>query len=94
VDIADSASVRGVSGAATRVPHASRMFLCPESSSEVRIALLGSCSLPADAPPCRGKDNHCRSSPAQRDYEDKRPARYDDRWGGYGDWRGTDPYFL
>jgi hypothetical protein len=34
--------------------------------------------------PIVAKNEHCpRSPPAQRDYEDKRPAMYDDRWGGY-----------
>ena len=33
-----------------------------------------------------------RSPPGRRDYEDKRPARYDDQQVGYDDWRGPDPY--
>jgi hypothetical protein len=48
VDIADSASVHSISEASTCVQvyrMLSHMSLCPESSSEVCIALLGSCSL-------------------------------------------------
>jgi len=32
-------------------------------------------------------------SPPWRDYEDKRPAGYDDQQVGYDDWRGPDPYY-
>ncbi|KAH9997566.1 hypothetical protein BJV77DRAFT_941375 [Russula vinacea] len=46
------------------------------------------------SPPRRGEDDRRpRSPPARRDYEDKRPAGYDDRRGGYDDRRGPDPYY-
>ncbi|KAI9466056.1 hypothetical protein BJY52DRAFT_1112365 [Lactarius psammicola] len=46
------------------------------------------------SPPRRGEDERRpRSPPARRDFEDKRPAGYDDRRGGYDDRRGPDPYY-
>ncbi|KAI0005882.1 hypothetical protein BJV74DRAFT_875010 [Russula compacta] len=46
------------------------------------------------SPPRRGEDDRRpRSPPTRRDYEDKRPAGYDDRRGGYDDRRGPDPYY-